>query len=316
MDNIIYETENLLKKQINEQQIREYGIPFDYCQKSYFWSNENIKGYMEKVDISANSTSKALSVAGSGDQVFNLIGQGILDIDTFDTNLLADYFAFGIKRALILRYSYQEFMEIVVKLTDPRTSLTELTEIIKDLLPYMEKKYHYFWNYIIDYNYQEQKSSESPLNLFQMLNIRLIFTPTNNNYLSNEVEYNKLKQNLEKARINFKYCHIIDIPYEFKRKYDYMLFSNILDYMNICWNYGWDYSRLQNFLKELVNIANPDCLIFLHYIFNYKTKTKEKRFIFQGSKLEKNDLTDEIIYDFKGANNSAIQDGMVLKRIS
>ena len=78
-----------------------------------------------------------------------------------------------------------------------------------------------------------------------------------------------------------------------------MLFSNILDYMNICWNYGWDYSRLQNFLKELVNIANPDCLIFLHYIFNYKTKTKEKRFIFQGSKLEKNDLTDVIIVQFK-----------------
>ena len=62
--------------------------------KVYLWTNENIDAYLNIVDIS--SKENALSVLASGDQTFNLITKGIMNIDTFDTNKLTEYFALGL----------------------------------------------------------------------------------------------------------------------------------------------------------------------------------------------------------------------------
>ena len=74
----------------------------------YFWTNENINAYLSLFPM--EMYENALSVLSSGDHIFNLIQRGILDIDTFDSNLLTKYYALGLKKAMILKYSYKDFI--------------------------------------------------------------------------------------------------------------------------------------------------------------------------------------------------------------
>ena len=63
---------------------------------------------MQQLDF--KDKKKALSVLASGDHVFNLIYYGILNIDTFDTNRLTEYYALGLKRAALLAFTYEEYL--------------------------------------------------------------------------------------------------------------------------------------------------------------------------------------------------------------
>ena len=84
-----------------------------FCE-IYPFTNENINGYIGKIVFSENDI--ILSILSSGDHAFNLITSGALNIDTFDINCLTEYYALGLKRALIIRYSYDEFMRISKKM--------------------------------------------------------------------------------------------------------------------------------------------------------------------------------------------------------
>lgn len=49
-----------------------------------------------------DTTGPALSVQGSGAHPFNLAFLGFRNIDTFDTNILAEPFGIGFRRAMML----------------------------------------------------------------------------------------------------------------------------------------------------------------------------------------------------------------------
>lgn len=67
-----------------------------FSNRVYSYTNENIKSYLNNFDF--NGKSSALSVLSSGDQVFNLIHNGITNIDTFDSNYLTEFYSLGIKK--------------------------------------------------------------------------------------------------------------------------------------------------------------------------------------------------------------------------
>ena len=151
---IINGTKELLNKQYESGKAFCSGKPFSTYQKVYFSTNENIKDYINRSNLEGKNT--ALSVMASGDHSFNLVEKGILNIDTFDSNALTEFYVLGIKRAMIMRYSYKEYLITLNKLLDINTSLIELTSILSDLLPFMDKKYRGYWRTIIDYNYNMQ----------------------------------------------------------------------------------------------------------------------------------------------------------------
>ena len=96
--------------------------------KIYFWTNENVDAYLNLVTFEGKDS--ALSVLASGDQLFNLICKGIINIDTFDSNKLTEYFAFGLKRAAILKYSYQDYIKYMGRLGQNNISSPEETYAI------------------------------------------------------------------------------------------------------------------------------------------------------------------------------------------
>ncbi|MBE6156732.1 MAG: hypothetical protein E7161_03190 [Firmicutes bacterium] len=294
------------------------GIRFSEHQKTYFWTNENIAAYLDLVDFEGKDS--ALAVLASGDQTFNLITKGIANIDTFDTNKFTEYFALGFKRALILKYNYQEFCIITQILRNPRLTKEELNEVFIGLFPFMELKHRIFWQQILDYNYQIQQEFGTNLNLLGILSLeklsnRSMYSLFFNNYLKDEESYEFLRSQLGLANISFTYSNAIDLPRVFSKSYDFILLSNILDYFYKSLGCNWDYEELQKYEQQLEPLLNDDGVIFLHYAMACLKDSKIFRNkIINSSKVNIGDLVNEefiTLPPFCGTTN-----GMILKRVT
>ena len=261
MDESTLYAKEMIKNQVNQKRITKVFEPFSKYSKGYLWTNENIKEYINKKYISEYNS--ALSVTASGDHLFNLILNNVLNIDTFDTNTLTEYNVLGLKKALIEKFKYNDFLTICELIANNMLTLEETTYLIKDLLPLMDKKYRKYWQKISEYNYQLQKNNDEYLDLFAMLFININEKNNfirRNSYLMGKDNYDKFKENMMRANINFYCTNAINILDTFpNQKYDVILLSNILDYITINWNY----EQLRKFEDELLFITNNNGKIFL-----------------------------------------------------
>lgn len=295
MDESTLYAKEMIKNQVNQKRITNVFEPFSKYSKGYLWTNENIKEYINKKYISEYNS--ALSVTASGDHLFNLILNNVLNIDTFDTNTLTEYNVLGLKKALIEKFKYNDFLTICELIANNMLTLEETTYLIKDLLPLMDKKYRKYWQNISEYNYQLQKNNDEYLDLFAMLFINI--TEKNkfirrNSYLMGKDNYDKFKENMMRANINFYCTNAINILDTFpNQKYDVILLSNILDYITINWNY----EQLRKFEDELLFITNNNGKIFLAYLLNYYNKNNKN--IFRRADIKKEELINEIIIELK-----------------
>jgi hypothetical protein len=284
---------------------------YDYF---YTFTNENVNAYMQYID---NNPQNALTVLASGDQPFNLVTKGVLDIDTFDINFLTEYFALGLKRAMILKYSREEFIDIILKIMHYEFTIEDELDFITGLFSYMDTEHKKFWQQIVDYFIELRKHAETK-NLLHILSNDLSSAMignvarfvSNNNYLENAENYNKLKSLIGKANITFKGANAANLKDEFNRKYDIIMLSNILDYFRGEFGEDWNYRRLLKYEKELQSLSNKGGIIFLKYLFVYRGTKKEKiafnstvsvKNLRNGEKIERitfpyKEVTDAIIY--------------------
>lgn len=295
MDEATFYAKEMIKNQVNQKRITNVFEPFSKYSKGYLWTNENIKEYINKKYISEYNS--ALSVTASGDHLFNLILNNVLNIDTFDTNTLTEYNVLGLKKALIEKFKYNDFLTICELIANNMLTLEETTYLIKDLLPLMDKKYRKYWQNISEYNYQLQKNNDEYLDLFAMLFININEKNNfirRNSYLMGKDNYDKFKENMMRANINFYCTNAINILDTFSnQKYDVILLSNILDYITINWNY----EQLRKFEDELLFITNNNGKIFLAYLLNYYNKNNKN--IFRRADIKKEELINEIIIELK-----------------
>lgn len=295
MDESTLYAKEMIKNQVNQKRITNVFEPFSKYSKGYLWTNENIKEYINKKYISEYNS--ALSVTASGDHLFNLILNNVLNIDTFDTNTLTEYNVLGLKKALIEKFKYNDFLTICELIANNMLTLEETTYLIKDLLPLMDKKYRKYWQNISEYNYQLQKNNDECLDLFAMLFININEKNNfirRNSYLVGKDNYDKFKENMMRANINFYCTNAINILDTFpNQKYDVILLSNILDYITINWNY----EQLKKFEDELLFITNNNGKIFLAYLLNYYNKNNKN--IFRRADIKKEELINEIIIELK-----------------
>lgn len=295
MDESTLYAKEMIKNQVNQKRITNVFEPFSKYSKGYLWTNENIKEYINKKYISEYNS--ALSVTASGDHLFNLILNNVLNIDTFDTNTLTEYNVLGLKKALIEKFKYNDFLTICELIANNMLTLEETTYLIKDLLPLMDKKYRKYWQNIFEYNYQLQKNNDEYLDLFAMLFININEKNNfirRNSYLMGKDNYDKFKENMMRANINFYCINAINILDTFpNQKYDVILLSNILDYITINWNY----EQLKKFEDELLFITNNNGKIFLAYLLNYYNKNNKN--IFRRADIKKEELINEIIIALK-----------------
>ena len=246
--------------------------PYRLIDSTYGFSNEDLRY------IHANSCKgrkRALVVAGGGDHSLNLIANGIMEIDTFDINDLTEYYI-ALKRAMIMKYSFQEFRELVLVmdsqvngyylLFEPKkfTSNDIMCDIIEEILSakLMDEKYQEVWRHILDFYNENMKDksflTDTILHRFECGDNVLLF----NNYLRSKAKYELLKERLPDAKITFTHSNVTDIADTFKgRMYDMVLLSNTLDYAP-------DVDFVE-FVQSLDSICNPNAIQFLHYIFWY-----------------------------------------------
>lgn len=310
------EVKNLINTQVSNNKVCNVGVPFSKYQKVYISTNENIKHYLNLFDFS--NKKSALSVLASGDHIFNLINKDIIDIDSFDTNLLSLYYVLGLRRAMIVKYNYKEYLNIYSKILNSSTSLDEITTIINDLLPLMDKCYRDYWKEVNTYNYKLQKNNKYHINLFYMLFInfnKIDDVIRNNNYLENEEEYNKLRNNILRANITFKNINALYLSKEYSKNYDFILLSNILDYFNRYYDYNFTYKDLLEYESTLLNILGENGIIFLNYIMKYKTLYFTRSNVTNSSNIKVNELEKEELYTVCSFKDKNVDDAiLVLKK--
>ncbi len=322
MNNALEATKTIINTQVEAGKIFFFGIPFSEYQKVYRYTNENIHGYMSKIDFT--NKERALSVLASGDHVLNLIYQGIINIDTFDTNKLTYYYNFGIKVPAMMAFCYQDYLKWMKKIIEKNLSLEELNELMKPLFPFMDSQSKYYWTHLLNYNYQIQKDKPKKLNLFHMLLINInneFLNITKNTYLQSEENYNQTRENLKKAYITFHYCDCLSLGEEMKMQYDLIFLSNIADYFSKSFNDFWEYEKLRRFEESLKPITRQDSLIALAYLFKYHTLSNNqyRTYPIMSSKVKKEDLEDEFIITFPHIDlnfpSGKVEDGLILQRI-
>ena len=277
---------------------------------TYLYTNENMAKYLNLVDMS--QMNSALAVLSSGDGAFNLVSKGIKDIDTFDVNKFTEYFALGLKRALIQKSSYQDFFKNIGALFSENRHL--VYETINDSLSLMDKKYRVFWRAINDYLYKQEEFFPivAPLrNFFRPDSADTTSIKQYNNYLQNAEVYEEFKSNLSQANIRFQVANATDLSGFSPKKYDLILLSNILDYFFREFGAAWEYDKLKEFEQSLETLLNEQGIIFLHYLFAYKEGSR----LFKGSWIYEEDLQDEEIYRLENIyKHYQYDNGMILKR--
>lgn len=268
----------------------------------YAFTNENIKAYLEGIN-----GSSALSVCSSGDQYFNLIGQNFLDIDLIDINPLAEYYALGIKQALILGFSYEEYLKVITLLfKKPAKELEK--EILEYLLKWMLPKYQIFWQEIFNYYFKLQEKYQREISLLQILTQDYYFDLDEiiflNHYLEGKEKYERTKHNLLSVNSNFILGNILN--YESSKKYDLILCSNILEYF---YHPNLDIKRLYQLYQPLLNLLNEQGIIYADYIYGLYQDRELRTFPIGGANITGRELLKEeikLIPNYRGKDQNAV----------
>lgn len=234
----------------------EYGLIYPF-------TNENSRIALKDVH---NGTS-ALSVLAGGDQVFDLALKGYREFTTFDINRYTEYFVYGLKKTAIEQLSYDDFL---ILFSDDYNNAFEIFENIIDKMP---EEYIEFWIRYANLLIQDIESKGICVDLKRKYWLDLISMshsipiPENIGYLQSKHEFNKLKDIIDD-------CHFSFIPgdlslLKISKKYDFIYFSNILQYifsrsdmMNIIRKYaGRNLEPKGEIVNSFLNINNYDGVI-------------------------------------------------------
>lgn len=244
----------------------------------YTFSTENISSYLKKFFLKGKTV---LAVTSSGDHLINLIFNGVTKIDLFDLNKNAYYFT-ELKIAALKTLSYNEFLSFFTSCKDvsTKTSIFSIQQRINDN-PYifdyriyeklkvnLPKDCSMYWDLLYKrFNNDGKKMSEVVCKNSDRKRATL-----NNDYLKNELNYNKTKKLVENIEVNYYCMNALEL-YKLNKKYDIVFLSNIYDYL-VGENYNViSEEEFSNYIKnDLSNILNDDGIIALHYQYHYKTR--------------------------------------------
>lgn len=236
---------------------------FHQFDKVYLYTTEFIRGYLEQEKY---NKGRALTVLSSGDHVFNLIHEGVEDIDAFDINELT-YYMFWLKLAAIIHLSYDEYLKALSSffyLNEPEM-LKNFLDNIKSSLPDDVRSYFY---YIMSYLESHRRA----------FGIKLVISghglrKHDNIYTDSEYEYKKLQKRLANFNIEFYFGDARSLPEKLAAKYDIILLSNIADYLHQE-NKLLTLEEFEAYIQGFYNLLNDDGVL-INYFFGRVKGEKE-----------------------------------------
>ena len=195
----------------------------------YPFATENVKGYFERMDLKGKSV---LTVGSSLDQTFNAIVLGAKKITVFDISPKTVEF-FKIKRDIILSHERKDLYKIL--------TTKQLRKDLKET--------------------QNISLSKDMLKGEQVYSV--------NNYLESEYKYQLLKKLLKEVDIEFITGDIFKIDETLKGKYDRIIFSNILQYLEYYFSGEDVFEILKNNFEKWKEYLNDDGIMQLLYLYLY-----------------------------------------------
>lgn len=235
------------------RQLDELENTFGNYSKMYMFTNENINSYLNLFDL---DNKNILTVCSSGDQALSLLTKNINKVTLFDINNLSKCI-FELKRAIIINLdldTYNSFFDIhnnnFLSLKIYNKINQSLSFDVKELLDYI------FNNYDSEF-------------IFKKMFYGYYKTPENMKRLLPYLDYNsyyELSKKLKDLDIDFINTDIYNLINYLNIKYDFMLFSNITDYII---NNKQDLVKFKEYILELRKYLNNNGSIQIGYLYNY-----------------------------------------------
>ncbi|MEG2250561.1 MAG: DUF3419 family protein [Bacilli bacterium] len=222
-------------------------VDFSLYSPVYLFTTENIKGYLDLIDIKDKSV---LTPTASGDHAFEAVLRGAKSVDMFDINLYARHLV-CLKIAALKSLSRDEFLDFfLIRNKDNQNKKVFSKGIYENKLRKNLDSYsRNFWD--MAYSLTKRGTILRSTGLFYN-NINDKKTQTRiNSYLEND-NYKYLKDNIDKLLdINFYNSNILNLPKRLENKYDLILLSNIQAYVNFNSN-----DKLENIKKYREFVKN------------------------------------------------------------
>jgi len=197
---------------------------FDFI---YPFCNENIKELLSYFNL---KDKDCLSVLASSDQIFDMYLKGAKSITTFDINKLTFYY-YNLKKAAIMAgLSFDDYKEFFCfeEYDNHRSNKNVFSyEVFNIIKKYLDKESYIFWVQL--YNCFSAKEIRVPFGLFT-------YDEPSNQILQktvgyfNEDSYKELQASIHKLNIHFIPVNIKSLPAYLDTKFDFMYFSNIIQY--------------------------------------------------------------------------------------
>lgn len=242
---------------------------FSHKSRVYLFSNEPLKlMFMDKAffnDIDL-SNKRIFSIIASGDFFFNSIFLNCKKMTLVDINEYA-YYYFEIKKAMIKKYNYEEFITMYRNLDNIYYKFNEYSSFIKDdIRNKIINKFSLYADDVPSFVKNISWSCSYEFNNLDNIGRRIVFFRTHNLYLSSEDNYNKLKSVLLKDDIdlNIYVSSLFDLDLDGMKKFDYIYLSNIGDYCDTSLFYEFLLNIKNKILKETGKI------ILVYRTDNYK----------------------------------------------
>lgn len=229
----------------------------------YPWSNERLDEVFEDVELCGK---RALVVGSSGDQALHCIHKGATDVTIMDSNMWTKPYV-ELKMAGIKNLSFEEFKDCFASLYVfgnkyyPRLShdLSEESKAFWDnialdmpwyeCIDVLDNFFHY-----VDFGDDEIKKHMNRHSFYRA-----------------KEEYEKLKTNLKKANVNIEVADIREFDELAKGQYDYIMLSNISDYMD-----KEEYFKITKALNE--KHLTFDGKMQIGYIFDWERTGSKRRY--------------------------------------
>ncbi|MBE5735759.1 MAG: DUF3419 family protein [Clostridiales bacterium] len=238
------------------------------ADRCYPMTNEFLDEIMKPSYINLKN-KRVATVGSSGDQALNAILYGAKDITVIDANPYARAYI-EYKIALFKNYNYHTAMSIM---ENQRTFMwTVYSRLSHDL----SRPVREFWDKIMleqeHFDTRTRKITDFDYLMIYISTMHLAPHHAKISYYSNEKTYNELKRKLLAGDydIEYKTADVFDFPDKLSGKYDYIMLSNILDYV--------DHDKFESTVDSLYNKnLNPNGKIQVYYEMKNRWKTFEDR---------------------------------------
>lgn len=282
MPEILEKTEVLLKRSVLGNYFLYDGNDFDKYSHAYLFTTENINGYFDNINM---QDKDILTVVGSGDHILNAILKGAKKIDAFDISVYA-IMLYYLKEAAIKTLEYEEFIEYFIK----ENNLNNY-QIYQKLRSKLRPEALIFWDFVYQ-NIDATKIFDSLLFRIRMDSTDVETTLNKKTKLSRYLErnnYYKLKKLIELCEVNC-YCRDCKDLDEIMKTYDYMFFSNIIQYQQ-----GEDYIKFRQAMMRYLGKLKEKGAIKVGYIYGY---LKHKLDIPQECEIERVEAVEDFFDDY------------------